>query len=626
MVAFRIDDAEGGRRAGRGAWRRSVLVALALGAGPLAANCKGGGSSEAGGGPCATVYRDQCGTRCAGDDGACPAGLFCGDGACTAQCTPESGCDAGQTCSPRGRCVASGAGEAGAGGGPGFGGGGPRPSAGGAGEGSCPGIDLAFERVTPNVVLLIDQSGSMRCPLELNRACGEEDEIKPDQPQYDTTRWAQLRSALLADDGPIAQLQDQIAFGLALYSYEGPGTEDPAACPVLTPKPDPLAIETGGYERLKLALNSNEPKSETPTGDSVRAVAGALAALGGERPNYLVIATDGNPDTCKTPNGAGDEAKALSIAEAKAAYAKGVTSFVIGISKFGADKDHLQRLALAGQNLPEGTAEQKYYDVTNQAELVKAFNDVIFGVRSCTFDLDAKITREAAPKGNVTVDDAAKDFEAPDGWRLVDDDTIEFVGAACKAIKEGAGRVKATFPCGTSGITPKPRLGRGTPDRPRPRRPRGRSTPGGVFERARHVRAPLASTKPARRRPPSRVRGPGGATLRGASTALRRAPDGAAAIARFVRGGDSARQECSHLDAIKCTLSSKVLFGFARLCDNVIKRVAYRPSFPMVSNAGTAAAIAPGFVVRRSRRRAVGGARRAGARRGASGSLWVTLL
>ncbi len=50
---------------------------------------------------CATELSGQCGDAC-GSDAACPDGLFCSDGECTAECTPTVGCNG--TCQSDGRC------------------------------------------------------------------------------------------------------------------------------------------------------------------------------------------------------------------------------------------------------------------------------------------------------------------------------------------------------------------------------------------------------------------------------------------------------------------------------------------------------------------------------------------
>jgi hypothetical protein len=407
---------------------------LALGAALPAVDCDPAGGAPAGS-PCETVYRGQCGTLC-GDDEGCPGGLFCNGSFCTANCSAGAACDGGRACSPRGRCVDDAAGDGAEAGGAGRG-----------GAGACEPVAVTIARVVPRVVLLVDQSGSMKCPLGLAEPCDAPDEVEPGAAGYEATRWSQLRALLAAPDGPVARLDDRVAFGAALYTYEGDGTDDvPGSCPELTPRPEALALATGGYERVKAVLAGHEPRGATPTGEAVRVVAGALAAAGG--PKYLILATDGDPDTCRDPDANGQPGpKDLALAEVRAARGAGVTTYVVGISKFGADRDHLQALALAGQGLADGTAERKYYEVGGRDELVAAFDAILDGVRSCAFDLGAAV----APGGVVararfTVGGAEARAGDPDGWRTVDADTVEFVGAACAAVERGA-EVRATLPC-----------------------------------------------------------------------------------------------------------------------------------------------------------------------------------
>nr|MCU0687602.1 hypothetical protein [Polyangiaceae bacterium] len=71
---------------------RGLLSVLALASAGLMAHCGGGGDDDDdnnntnGNGPCSTVYQAQCGVTCS-DAAPCATGLFCSNGACTAQCT-----------------------------------------------------------------------------------------------------------------------------------------------------------------------------------------------------------------------------------------------------------------------------------------------------------------------------------------------------------------------------------------------------------------------------------------------------------------------------------------------------------------------------------------------------------
>lgn len=431
---------------------RAALAALFSVAAALAAHCGDGSDSDTsalgpGGDPCLGAYRGQCGQPC-GDDSACPAGLYCGDGACKAQCTPEAGCAQGATCSPRGRCVTGGEGSQGAGGSLGFGGS-SGSGAGGQG-GSCPGIAVQFTPITPVVGLLIDKSGSMKCPIDsaLGACVGQDD------PSIEGTRWRTLRESLLADDGLLKGLESQAYMGVTFYT----SLDDvcPAMLETLPPALDNYD-EIAAFYELKPA--NFEPQGDTPTGSSLQSTVDVLAAAAvpADAPRFVVLCTDGIPNLCSD----GDDTaagKLEAVAAAKYGFTKNVKTLVVGVGAFvdtPEGRAHFQEVADAGVGYgePGGSPEQgTYYLASDKAGLAEAFERIRVGVRSCSFELDATITAEAAPKGTVTIDAMPKTFNDPNGWRLVGNDRIEFVGAACDQIEAGATSVLASFPCGTPGV------------------------------------------------------------------------------------------------------------------------------------------------------------------------------
>src|SRR5262245_5867920 len=119
------------------------VIALACGSG----GSNGSGSTEGGENPkCESLFDEaQCSVVCE-SDAECALGLHCAAGTCDAECSGSAGCDGGRVCSARGRCESGISIEPGA-----MGGSGP----------DCAYADVAFEKEHPNVVLLIDQSGSM---------------------------------------------------------------------------------------------------------------------------------------------------------------------------------------------------------------------------------------------------------------------------------------------------------------------------------------------------------------------------------------------------------------------------------------------------------------------------------
>jgi von Willebrand factor type A domain len=431
---------------------RGLLSAFALASAGLMAHCGGGGDDDDnnnnntnGNGPCSTVYQAQCGVTCS-DAAPCATGLFCSNGACTAQCTSEGGCGNGQVCTSNGRCVSNsgGNGSAGSGFGGGINVGGSNNNNGGTG-GQCAGVTVEFTPVIPTVVVLVDQSGSMDA------------QIPDDQPGEDPTRWDALRDALLNEtSGAIKPLEGKVRFGLVTYSWNG---EQSQTCPFT---PVQVAPKLNNYSAIAEAYLAADTEDNTPTAESVDKVhKQILKPITEPGPKFLIIATDGNPDYCGDRDSNGQELpKQMSIAAVKAAYADGISTFVIGIDflKEPNGEQHLRDLAAAGQGKETPSTENLYFNADNQAGVRTAFETVINSVtRSCEFDLDATIETSAAPLGTVKIDNVEQTYNNPNGWSLADNDTIVFVGSACDAIKAGATNVEASFPCNTAGVVIKPR-------------------------------------------------------------------------------------------------------------------------------------------------------------------------
>ncbi len=347
------------------------------------------------GAACRTVLAGQCGQDCGSDD-ACPAGQYCTLGSkCSADCAPGQGCGAGETCDARGRCVAD-----------------PLWAEAGVGDvtasDACPNVTVTFEKTIPTVVLLVDQSGSM------------EEDFGGD------SRWDVARRALVGSDGIVKVLEKEVRFGLALYTSKNGSAG--GKCPLLTE----VNVAMSNYAAIKAVYDDAEPVSETPTGESIAAVANKLADPKIPGPKYLVLATDGEPDTCAEPNPQNGQEE--SIAAAQAAYAKGIQTFVVSVGEGTVSAKHLQELANAGQGLaPAGATKAKYYVGADAKSLKAAFDAIVSGVRSCTFKLNAKVTDPEA--GTVTLDGSKLAYGDPNGWKLSSDGTqVELVGSACTTI------------------------------------------------------------------------------------------------------------------------------------------------------------------------------------------------
>lgn len=357
-----------------------------------------------------------------------------------AACTADSECGSG-ACSG-GRCAAAGGGEAGSG--PtmpsenGAGGGfilgeDFEPAAGGA-PAVCVDLQVDFERVTPSVVLLIDRSGSMTQPFDNG-----------------LDRWETLVQTLTdPQTSLIEKLDTSVRFGMALYSSNGGfgGGPTPRQCPVLAA----VDIAVGNFESMSALLMSNQPRGDTPTAESLEAIVGQLRAFADAGPKSIILATDGDPDTCEDPNANDDEgSKARSVAAVTAAYAEGISTHVISVGD-EVTESHLKALAVAGAG---GDPAAEAFTALDTQGLVDAFTQIIGSVRTCDFTLEGTVDAADAPRGAVLLDGQALVFGDPDGWTMPDEKTVRLQGVACEAIQADAAGISMSFPCDAIELLPR---------------------------------------------------------------------------------------------------------------------------------------------------------------------------
>lgn len=408
------------------------------------------GSQVSGGGPCDSVYQGMCGAAC-NDDTQCASGLHCQNGACTAECAPgASACGAGQICSSSGRCVSASGGS-----GPNnntggtigldidasFGQGGDNGTGGGNGD-ACASVDLTLDTVTPTVVLLIDQSGSM-----------EDADLEPG-----LDRWQALKDALRASDGPVATLENKVRFGMVFYSNDLQLDEPPeeGICPDLDRGGDDNLLMPPAFGRFQAFSDYFGPLGtyrNTPTAESFERVAAELAAFDEPGPKFIVLATDGDPDRCENnreydpnPQTGGALSRQMVVDAVSAAYAQGITTYVISVGDDVA-QTHLNDVANVGQGYPVDDPTDRFYLVTTQDALTNAFQTIIDGVRNCTLTLDGEIDPDLAGRGEVLLDGEPIPMDDDNGWKIVDGQTIELTGSACETIKSGEHSLSARFPC-----------------------------------------------------------------------------------------------------------------------------------------------------------------------------------
>ncbi len=344
---------------------------------------------------------EGCGDVC--DPGAansCMPGFHCDSrGTCDLQCTQGgTECGGGYSCTTDGRCVPED----------------ENPMNGP--DANCPAVNFTPMPTTPSIGLVLDQSGSMFPPQ--------------------STRYAQMREALVGATGVVSQLESKAYFGSMLYTCGGDGT-------------GPLALTSvdrglNNANAIRTSIDSKTGGGNTPTHAAIDAMVASFAqnAPPAGSPPVIVLATDGLPNTCSNTGGGGQTAVVQS---ARASYMAGIPVYVLSINLMS---QHFQDVANAGQGHQSGQPNIPYYLANNAQELQAAFDTIIKGVISCDLSLTSSIDPAQAMNGTVVVNGQTLTYGTD--WILVNGNVIRIQGAACTALKTATNpTVAATFPCGS---------------------------------------------------------------------------------------------------------------------------------------------------------------------------------
>jgi hypothetical protein len=337
--------------------------------------------------------------------------------------------------------------------------------------GGCNTRNVKYSGHIPTVALLLDRSGSMNATYE------------PGPPAL--SRWQVLKQTLLdPSTGLLKPNEAGVRFGVALYT----GLKTQASCPWI--EEVGFALNNYGAANTLLAATGERVAGggETPTSESVAQVAAKLLADPDVGSKYIVLATDGEPDTCPgvcegkecpVPDRAGwprnpQCGQDRSVAAVQAAFAKGIKTFVIGLGdEVGAE--HLQALANAGAGLPvaispammgllTGTckipaaelkahympagANAQFFAPANQKALAEAFKTVIDSVRSCKVTLTGMVQLANAAQGKVTLDGELLTYMDPNGWQMNSATELEILGDRCQdLLHKSEAALQIAFPC-----------------------------------------------------------------------------------------------------------------------------------------------------------------------------------
>jgi hypothetical protein len=363
---------------------------------------------------------NDCGKSCTSDLEC--EGAFCSNGVCAAHCTGSEGCGANEDCNLRGRCVSM------------MSTGGTGGSGNTGGGNVCGELEVATDRVIPNIMMIVDRSGSMNYDFndcQPNRSCSF---VPP-------SRWDAVVDALVGPTGLVRELDSIARFGLTLYWKTGGDTSGDGS----------MCAETDGVafsqalrattDPIAGTFSANSPDGYTPTAEAIESVTALLGASPPpEGPTVYLLATDGQPNGCDEKEE--NEDRDNSIAAVSDAFDQGIETFVLGVSF---DDSHLQDLADAGQR----SSGARLWTADSVAELQTALAQIVEQNIPCTVKLtDGQIDTRQACDGRVTLNGEPLNCnDMTRGWQAVDGTTIELTGSACTEWRRGNADLEAVFPC-----------------------------------------------------------------------------------------------------------------------------------------------------------------------------------
>jgi von Willebrand factor type A domain-containing protein len=295
----------------------------------------------------------------------------------------------------------------------------------------CVDITRRYASIPPTVLLLIDQSASM------NERFGR------------STRWDVLRRAIVDPaDGLLAWLEAGANIGLMLYTSLD-GHQRGLECPLV----DQVDVRLDNADAIREFYAGAEPLSggDTPTADAIDLAVASLSSLRAGPGQYVLLLTDGVPDTCAEPDPQNGFDAAVEAAQR--ARARGIEVVTVGVSPDIA-RAGLQRMANAGAGKAlelvfgrDPDAAQPLYASTEPRDLAQQLEGVIADVRSCTIELGTTVDRARRGDARLVLDGVPLRYGDEDGWRFVDEDTLSVDGHACLRILGNGQALEVELPC-----------------------------------------------------------------------------------------------------------------------------------------------------------------------------------
>jgi hypothetical protein len=336
---------------------------------------------------------------------------------------------------------------------------------------NCGEVEIVPTYIPPAVMLVVDASGSMVLPDN-----NWDHDLDPNT--LDVTRWFSLHGVVDAI---------MTNYGAAMYAglqrFPSAAACDPhpcynaTSCTTETTPEVEIALDNAAAVLAALPgpdAGSTEIEGGTPATKGFVSGLNHLKMQPEELPRYMVLITDGAAN-CNTdlefPFFIEDYDENLPTTVEAAWMDDGIPTFVVGIDIIdqlvGAGNDgapyanpyeRLNDVAVAGgapKNM--GMDAEKFYNATNQIELLDALQAILGEVTDCTIDLTMQDGGAPDPiqipyvtfvVDGMEVPGPLDDCSSGDGWAWVEVGlTMTFCGSYCEDFKNGTATFDGTYGC-----------------------------------------------------------------------------------------------------------------------------------------------------------------------------------
>jgi hypothetical protein len=334
-------------------------------------------------------------------------------------------------------------------------------------DANCGARDKAATRLLPDVLIVLDRSGSMNDGTN-NMPCTGDGGMGAPRGCGADSKWAKVTPAITQ---VVSETEMDVNWGLKFFPDNTTNTCNVSGTAEVPIAPGNGAAVTAAIAAATDAMGGVVGYNNTPTRSGMTGAVTYLGTVTTMNPKYILLATDGLPNCAASgAGGAGgrggggpmggmaDDSPGATTAVA-AALTAGFKTFVVGIATAGlatngvnADMT-LSNMANAGGLPRSGTPT--YYPVTSAAELADAIRKLITQANTCTFQVGPTPTTDGTTDLrfiNVFGDgvEIKRDITHADGWDYTDASmgSIEIYGPTCEQVKTATIRnVTVTFRC-----------------------------------------------------------------------------------------------------------------------------------------------------------------------------------